>query len=89
MSQNNLARISRHTAQTNSSVPLLRRSSAGRNRLAGHCLCQAVAHSGEKCGLTTSPHRTVSPIGGKSNFLSVGSHKISGTGRNFSAIQNV
>ena len=28
-------------------VPLLRRSSAGRNRSAGHCLCQAVAHRGE------------------------------------------
>jgi hypothetical protein len=32
------------------SVPLLRRSSVGLNRLAGHCLYQAVAHYGEKCG---------------------------------------
>ena len=46
-----LTRFPHHTDQINRSVPLLRRSSAGRNRLAGHCLCQAVAHFGEKCGL--------------------------------------
>jgi len=31
-------------------VPLLRRSSAERPTRAGHCLFQAVAHRGEKCG---------------------------------------
>jgi hypothetical protein len=35
------------------SVPLLRRSSAGRNRFEKHCFCEAVAHCGEKCGLTS------------------------------------
>ena len=34
-------------------VPLLRRSSAGRNLLPRHCLFQAVAHRSEKCGLTS------------------------------------
>jgi len=34
------------------SVPLLCRSSAGRNPLLGHCFCEAVARCGEKCGLT-------------------------------------
>jgi hypothetical protein len=33
------------------SVPLLRRSSAGRNRFEKHCFCETVAHCGEKCGL--------------------------------------
>jgi hypothetical protein len=37
------------------SVPLLRRSSAGRNRFEKHCFCEAVAHCGEKCGLTVHP----------------------------------
>jgi tetratricopeptide (TPR) repeat protein len=54
-----LARISLHKGQINHSVPLLRRSSVGRNRLAGHCLCQAVAHCGGKCGLVlASPELT-------------------------------
>ena len=36
---------------TAESVPLLRRSSAGRSPLSGTACKQAVAHSGEKCGL--------------------------------------
>ncbi len=46
-----LARISHHAGKIANSVPLLRRSSARRNRLSRHCLFQAVAHRDEKCGL--------------------------------------
>jgi hypothetical protein len=51
-------RISHHTREVNKSVPLLRRSSAGRNPLFRHCLFRAVAHCSEKCGST--PLRYVS-----------------------------
>ena len=54
VTQMGLARISHHTGQIDYSVPLLRRSSARRNRLARHCLCQAVAHRGEKCALAAA-----------------------------------
>ncbi len=49
-----VTRISHHMGKTNDSVPLLRRSSAGCNSLPQHCLEQAVAHSGEKCGVNDS-----------------------------------
>jgi hypothetical protein len=50
-----LARISHHAGRLPYSVPLLGTSSADRNPLPGHCLCQAVAHGGEKCGLDDVP----------------------------------
>jgi len=43
-----LTHVSHRTGQISNSVPLLRRSSAGRNHLAEHCLCQAVAHGCER-----------------------------------------
>ena len=47
-----LAHFSHHTGQTATDVPLLGTSSAGRKLLKRHCLFQAVAHVGEKCGIT-------------------------------------
>jgi len=49
-----LGRMSQRARQIDDGVPLLRRSSARRDPLRGHCLFQAVAHGGEECG----PERT-------------------------------
>jgi len=46
-----LIRISPRAGRFTNGVPLLGTSSAGRNRWFGHCLFQAVAHCGAKCGL--------------------------------------
>jgi hypothetical protein len=43
--------FSEAVGQIDNGVPLLRRSSAGRNPPAGHCLFQAAAHCGKKSGL--------------------------------------
>jgi hypothetical protein len=48
-----LGPLSHDTGEVAGGVPLLRRSSAGRSSMPWHCLFQAVAHGGEKCGLRT------------------------------------
>ena len=48
-----LARISHHARQIDDGVPLLGTSSAWRKLVAQHCLCQAVAHRGEKYRLAS------------------------------------
>jgi len=62
------------------SVPLLRRSSAGRKPLPWHCLFQAVAHGGEKCGLSTNPPSPVAFLWfwliGWTAFLTVAQSKL-------------
>ena len=45
-----LVGVLRHMRGLAVGVPLLRRSSEERNPLPRHCLFQAVAHCGEKCG---------------------------------------
>jgi hypothetical protein len=62
--RNAIARIFHHSEQTNDSVPLLRRSSAGRNRLFGHCLCQAVALRVVKCGIAAGMIAIALALGG-------------------------